>query len=68
MTIAPDGTFWIADTADNHLLHFDSKGVLLDKIDVGNFAVGVGDIEVTSNAIWVLDMASIPPKVVQLSF
>ncbi|MFZ6030377.1 MAG: hypothetical protein ACOYYS_21930 [Chloroflexota bacterium] len=67
ITVAPDGTFWIADTADNHLLHFNSEGVLLDKIAVGDFAVGVGDIEVTSKAIWVLDMASIPPKVVQLS-
>ncbi len=65
--VAPDGTFWMADTPDNHLLHFDSNGALLDKIYVGNFAVGVGDIDITSTAIWMLDMASIPPKVVQLS-
>jgi len=67
LTVAPDGTFWIADTPDNQLLHFNSQGILLDKIAVGDFVVGAGDIEVTSKEIWVLDMASIPPKLVRLS-
>ena len=30
ITIAPDGSFWIADTADNHLLRFDLNGVLIN--------------------------------------
>jgi hypothetical protein len=67
LTVAPDGTFWIADSADDHLLRFDGKGILLDKIDIRNYVIGAGDIAVTSEEIWVLDMASSPPKLVHLS-
>lgn len=66
-TVAPDGTFWIADTPDDHLLHFSSNGELLDKITIKDFVIGAGDLEVTSKEIWILDMASIPPKIVHLS-
>ncbi len=66
-TVAPDGTFWIADTPDNHLLRFSPEGKLLDKIFIGDIVTGAGDLEVTSTAIWVLDVASVPPKVVQLN-
>ena len=66
-TVAPDGTFWIADTPDNHLLHYSPKGVLLDKIAIGGYIIGAGDLEVTSKEIWILDIASFPPKVVQFS-
>ncbi len=67
-TVAPDGSFWIADTAGNQLLHYDPKGVLLDKINVEGIVVCACDIEVTSNEIWILDTASQPPKVVRLAF
>lgn len=66
-TVAPDGTFWIADTPDNHLLHYSPKGVLLDKIAIGGYIIGAGDLEVTPKEIWILDIASFPPKVVQFS-
>ena len=66
-TVAPDGSFWIADTYDNHLLHFSPNGSLLDKLDIDALVVGAGALQVTSRAIWVLDMASIPPKVVEFS-
>ena len=66
-TVAPDGTFWIADAADDHLLHFSQKGVLLDKISIGDLVTGAGDLEVTFKEIWVLDMASIPPRLIHLS-
>ncbi len=66
-TIAPDRTFWIADTADDHILQFDNKGALLGKIDTSEFMVGAGDIALTSREIWLLDMASIPPKLARLS-
>ncbi len=66
-TVAPDGTYWIADTPDDHLLRFSQEGKLLDKIFIGDFVTGAGDLEVTSSGIWVLDVASIPPKVVQLN-
>lgn len=66
-TAAPDGTFWIADTPNDHLLRFKSDGALLNKIPIGDFVIGAGDLEVTSETIWILDVASIPPKVVQLN-
>jgi len=67
LTVAPDGTFWIADAADDHLLHFSQKRVLLDKISIGDLVTGAGDLEVTFKEIWVLDMASIPPRLIHLS-
>lgn len=67
LAIAPDGTFWIADTPDDHLLQFDLHGVLIRKIAIGGLIIGAGDLEVTSSNIWVLDVASIPPKIVLLS-
>jgi hypothetical protein len=38
-TMAPDSTFWIADTPDDHLLQFSSKGMLLSKIAIGDFII-----------------------------
>ena len=67
LAVAPDGTFWIADAAGNRLLHYNSAGLLLEKINVGDFVVGVGDLEVTEKQLGVLDMASIPPKGLSLS-
>ena len=31
-TVAPDGSFWIADTVGNRLLHYSSKGEFLSAI------------------------------------
>lgn len=67
ITVAPDGSFWIADTAGNRLLHYDTKGMLLDKVNIEDFVTGAGDVEVTSKEIWVLDIASQPPKLVHLT-
>jgi hypothetical protein len=66
ITVAPDGNFWIADTAGNQLLQYDPEGTLLNKISIEDLVVGAGDIEVTSKGIWVLDEASEPPKVVHV--
>ena len=67
IVIAPDDSFWIADTPANRLVHLDSKGSLLDQVGLKDSIVGIGDIDVTSKELWALDMASIPPKIVQLS-
>jgi hypothetical protein len=67
ITIAPDNTFWIADTADNCLLQYSLKGKLLSKIYVGDIVKGIFDLEVSSGEISVLDIASKPPKIVQFS-
>jgi hypothetical protein len=68
IAVSPDRTFWIIDMVDNHLLHFNSKGDLLNKLAIGDFVNNAGDLEVTSNEIWVLDMALNQPKIVRLSF
>lgn len=68
LAVAPDRTFWIVDTIDNRLLHFNSKGDLLNKVDIGDFVNSAGDLEVTTNEIWILDMALNYPKIVRLSF
>ena len=66
-TIAPNGTLWIADTPDDSLLQFSQKGELIAKIGIGEWVVGAGDIAVTQDNVWVLDIASVPPKLLQLT-
>ena len=51
LTIAPDGTFWIADTPDDHLLQFDLHGALIRKIAIGDLIIGAGDLEVTPSNV-----------------
>lgn len=67
-SIAPDGSFWIADTAlsPQRLLHFSPQGKLLRKISLEGVVVGLYDLVVLDNVMWVLDIASQPPKVVRL--
>lgn len=67
ITVAPDGSFWIADTAGNQLLQYDAKGKLLNAINIEDSVIGAGDIAVTSKEIWLLDEASQPPKVVHMA-
>lgn len=65
-TVAEDGSFWIANTVGNCLLHYDLDGALIGIIDLEDLVVGATDVEVADSVIWVLDQASMPPKV--LSF
>jgi len=65
--VAPDGSFWIADTVGNRLLHYSPKGDTLGVISLASKVVGIGDLEVTSSEILVLDIAAIIPKVLRLS-
>ncbi len=65
-TVADDGSFWIANTVGNSLLHYDVGGTLLGIIDLEGLVVGATDVEVANSGIWVLDQSSMPPKV--LSF
>ena len=68
LAIAPDGSFWIADTAGNRLLHYSPKGEALDTIDLDDHqVVGIGDLEVTASGILVLDIAAVVPRVLRLS-
>jgi hypothetical protein len=68
LAIAPDGSFWIADTAGNRLLHYSAKGKALDTINLTDHqVVGVGDLEITASDILVLDIAAVIPRVLRLS-
>ena len=68
-TIAPDGSFWIVDTAlsPNRLLHFSPQGQFLDEIPLGEQVVYTYDLLVTKDSLWVLDISAEQPKVVQLN-
>lgn len=64
---APDGTFWLADTVANRLVHYDHDGMLLAAVNLAGIAVGVVDLEATGTSIWLLDQAAIIPTVLRLS-
>jgi len=67
--VAPDGTFWIADSAAEpaQILSFTPEGELVGRIQLSGTVVGVSDIEVDDSQIVLLDEASLPPKVILLS-
>lgn len=67
LAVSTDNTFWIADTVGNRLRHYSVTGKLLATISLDGAAIGVGDLGVTDNGFWVLDVASVPPKVVRLT-
>jgi hypothetical protein len=68
LTVGPDGSFWIADAAANRLLQYDRSGRLLRQVNLDGVTVGVRDIEVDREGIWVLDISAIAPAVVRLSY
>jgi hypothetical protein len=68
LAAAPDGTFWIGDTVGNRLLHYDSRGILLSRIDLSGYGVvGLGDVTATDAGILVLDIAAPVPRVLHLT-
>ena len=70
-SVAQDGSFWIADTIGNFLLHYDNTGNMLSKINLDEIdepVVGVGDLEVTFSGIFILDIAAAIPKIIHLTF
>jgi hypothetical protein len=54
LTIATDGTFWIADTQGNRLLHYDPQGVLLNRIDLNDNGTGVADVDTIGSDVLAL--------------
>jgi hypothetical protein len=67
--VAPDGTFWIADSAADpaQILNFTPEGELVRGIQLPGTVVGMSDIEVDDSQIVLLDEASLPPKVIRLN-
>lgn len=67
-TVAPDGSFWIADTAvfPNRLLHYDPQGDLLSEVSLEDVAFYAYDIEATQDALWILDISGEIPQIVKM--
>ena len=67
-TVVPDGSFWIADTVANRLLHYNLEGDRLNTINLNaHQVVGVGDLEISASDIFVLDIAAVIPRILRLS-
>jgi len=54
LAVADDGTFWIADTQGNRILHYDPEGALLNRIDLNGYGIGVADVEVIASDVLAL--------------
>ncbi|MDD3824916.1 MAG: hypothetical protein PHY79_02995 [Anaerolineae bacterium] len=66
--VASDGTFWVADTVGNRVLHYDTDGALLNLINLNDRGViGIGDVEAVDSGFLVLDIAAQIPRVLQLA-
>jgi hypothetical protein len=67
--LAVDGnsTFYIVDGANNRIQRYNAKGSHLSSINLGNEVVGVTDIELIGNDLFVLDVAATVPAVRHLT-
>lgn len=69
LSIAPDGTFWIADSAAEppRLLHYSPDGGLLREVSLEGLVVGLADVVTDYATLLALDIASQPPKVLRFT-
>ena len=57
LTVAPDGSIWIADTNGRRLLHFAEDGAILTTIDTDDVDVaGLIDIAAVDGSVWGLEV------------
>ncbi len=58
MDVAPDGSFWIADTAvsPQRLLHYSIHGVQMDEISMQGMATSIQDLVAGDGELWLLDL------------
>ncbi len=68
-SMAPNGDIWILDYAaqPQRLLHFVNPYEKPQLISLEGLVVGAADVEAARDAIWVLGIASQPPRVLKLS-
>jgi hypothetical protein len=66
-TVAPDGSFWIADTAGLRVLQYSPGGEWLQTVDLAIQPRSLIDIEATASEIYVLDAFPTPPLVLRIS-
>ncbi|MDC0708910.1 hypothetical protein POL68_10570 [Stigmatella sp. ncwal1] len=63
--IAPDGTYWIADTAARRLLHYGRDCQQLGVIEPKD-VVGITALAVSKDSLYVLDVSAAEPTVLHL--
>jgi hypothetical protein len=66
LTVAPDGTFWVSDTASRRLLHYGRDCALLGVLPLKDVQ-GVTDLVATGDSLYALDVSADPPTVLHLS-
>ncbi|HZI05149.1 MAG TPA: hypothetical protein VEZ71_14055 [Archangium sp.] len=66
LAVAPDGSFWVADTAARRLLHYSSTCAQLEVIQLRNVS-GITDLAVTGSSIYAFDASAAVPTVLHLS-
>ncbi len=68
-SIAPDGDFWLLDSAaqPQRLLRFSPPDDQKQIVSLEGLTIGAADVDAARNAIWVLDVASQPPRLVKLA-
>jgi hypothetical protein len=64
---ADDGTFWIADTAANRLVHVGRDGHVAGALSLAGNVVGARDLLVRNDDLFVLDGSAMWPHVVHYS-
>jgi hypothetical protein len=54
MSVAPDGSFWLADSVDARLVQFDRDGAKVGEIALADqYAKSIWDVEARTGPIWV---------------
>lgn len=66
--VAEDGTFWFANSVKHELKQYSKTGEHLRTINLKNTIIGLHDISVSKDGIYVLDMAAPKPYIVQVGF
>jgi len=65
--VAPDGSFWIADTVGNRLVRYSSRGDRLQVHSLNELLVGATDVEVKDQELVVLGEQGQAPSIVRLN-
>lgn len=68
LAVSASGDFWVLDPEGRRVLNYDRQGKRLGHIDFPSGVVGARDIEVDTSGVWILDVASVTPKVVHIGF
>ncbi len=66
---APDGTFWIADSAasPHRLLQYSAQGKLLQQFPLAEHVIYPFHLVAAQDSLWVLDISGMQPRAVQIS-